>query len=163
MRNTATSESIATLDKLVFVCPKSTSPVNLVMVYEDEVTREWARGVYERVARLAGKNGVRPTWWRLNNLTEPGVLAAAVSTGMRADVVVVASAATEGLPLPFYVWVKQWMSHRLQPGGTLVAMLGKPTLKNAESGRVGDYLRNVANQARMSFVLAQTETVAVTD
>jgi len=77
------------------------------------------------VGRLADTHAVRPTWWKLNNLFEPGVLAAAVSTAMRADIIVVAIRAEEGLPLPFYTWVNNWLPHRLQPGGVLVALQGK--------------------------------------
>jgi hypothetical protein len=160
MKTTPGSEHISSLDKLVFVCPKNTSPINAVLLYEDESTRQWARNAHDRVARLAGRNGVRPTWWKLSNLSEPGVLAAAASTAMRADVVVVATQATEGLPLPFYVWIKQWTPHRLQPGGVLLALLGKPRTKSAKSGRVGDYLRSAANQSRMSFLLDQPALAA---
>jgi hypothetical protein len=157
MKSTSATNHIASLDKLVFVSPKQGSSINFVAVYEDEITREWAREAHEQVISLSGNNTVRPTWWKLNNLSEPGVLAAAVSTSMRADVLVIATHATEGLPLPFYVWVKSWVPHRLQPGGVLVALLGKPKVKRAEFGRVGDYLRGIAGLSRMEFLMAQIE------
>ena len=155
MKSTPASEKINRLEKLLFVSPKEHSVVNVVIVYEDESSRAWGRELHERLNELAGPAGVRPTWWKLTNLSEPGVLAAAVSTAMRADVIVVASQASEGLPLPFYVWLKSWLPHRLQPGGILVAMLGKPSAKTAKSGRVGDYLRGMANLGHMHFLLQE--------
>ncbi len=135
--------------------PGSGSPVNLVMIYEDDETREWTKQIHDRVLKLAGEQGVRPTWWRLHNLEEPGVLAAAVSTAMRADVVVVAVRAMEGLPLSFYTWASSWTNHRLQINGALVGLLGTQRNVNGRASRVGDYLRTVARQARLDFILEQ--------
>ena len=148
-----TSESLARLEKLVMMQPRAA--LNVVFVYEDSETREWAREIHQRVSQLADSNGVRPTWWRLDNLFEPGILAAAVSTAMRADVIVVAVRGEEGLPLPFYTWVNNWLPHRLQHGGVLVALQGKAEQRTARSGRVGSYLRTVARQAHLNFLMAQ--------
>ena len=71
---------------------------------------------------LAGKKSVSTTWWNLNELSQPAVLAGAVSKAMRADVIVVATRATEGFPLPFYIWVSSWLPHYLPGKGTLVAL-----------------------------------------
>jgi hypothetical protein len=54
------------------------------------------------------------------------VLAGAVSKAMRADVIMVAIRATEGFPLPFYVWVGSWLPHRLRGKGELVALVAPP-------------------------------------
>src|SRR5215471_6216847 len=116
------SVSISRLEKLITVSPNG-SPLNVALIYEDAQTREWAREVYERVAKLAGKQDVRPTWWRLDNLGDPGVLAAAVSTTMRADVIVLAARAGQGMPLAFYAWINAWLPNRFYSGGVLAALL----------------------------------------
>jgi hypothetical protein len=146
------AETISRLEKLVTISPKA-GALKIALVYEDAQTREWAGETYERVGKIAGKQGVRPTWWNLANLGEPGVLAAAVSTAMRADVIVVAALAGEGMPLAFYAWVNSWLPNRISGGGVLTALLGKTERPNARPTRVGEYLREVARQARMSFVL----------
>ena len=151
-RNRRPSEHIALLDKHIVLSPKGDSPICFVCVYEDTETREWAGKVYDRVSKLAGRQTVRPTWWRLSNLNSPGVLAAAVSTAMRADVIVVSVRAAEGLPLPFYAWTNTWSQHRFQTAGLLVALLGAPEQPSQKSGRVGDYLRAVAREARLDFL-----------
>lgn len=146
------SESISRLEKLITISPKA-GALNVAFIYEDAQTREWAREAYERVSKLAAKQGVRPTWWSLQNLGEPGVLAAAVSTAMRADVIVVAARAGEGMPLAFYAWINSWLPNRFHSGGVLAALLGKAERSSARPARVGEYLREVARQGRMSFLL----------
>jgi len=152
-KETATSESITRLERLITISPKGESPVNMALIYEDAQRREWAREAFERVAKLAGKQGVRPTWWNLDNLGDPGVLAAAVSTAMRADVIVLAARAGEGMPLAFYTWINAWLPNRFQSGGVLAAFLGKTERSSARPGRIGEYLREVARQGRMNFLL----------
>src|ERR1051325_5632814 len=147
-----TIESLARLEKLITISPKS-GPLNIALVYEDAQTREWAGEAYELISKLAGKQGVRPTWWNLENLGEPGVLAAAVSTAMRADVIVLAARAGEGMPLAFYAWINAWLPNRLRGGGVLAALLGKAERASTRPARVGEYLREVARQGRMNFLI----------
>lgn len=91
----------------------------------------------------------------MGDLSAPGVLAGAVSTALRADVVVVATHAAEGLPMAFYVWVDAWLPHRPQNAGALVALLGKRRNSAPSSGRVRDYLNAVAREGRLDFVIQE--------
>jgi hypothetical protein len=150
-------ESITRLEKLIPISPKDGAPLNIALIYEDAHTREWARETYERVAKLAGAQGVRPTWWNLNNLGDPSVLAAAVSTAMRADVIVIGARVGEGMPLAFYAWINAWLPNRFHNGGVLAALLGKTDRSSARPTRVGEYLREVARQGRMNFLLETRE------
>jgi len=152
-RENRTSESINQLEKLLTISAEDGSPLNVALIYEDAQTREWARDAYERVTKLAGEQGVRPTWWNLENLGNPGVLAAAVSTAMRADVIVLAARAAEGMPLAFYAWINAWLPNRFHRGGVLAALLGETKRSGARQQRVGEYLREVARQGRMSFLV----------
>jgi hypothetical protein len=148
-----TSESISRLEKLTALTTKDGAALNVALIYEDAQTREWARSAYDRVSNAAGEQGVRPTWWNLNNLGDPGVLAAAVSTAMRADVIILAARAGEGMPLAFYAWINAWLPNRFRRGGVLTALLGTTERCGARPVRVGEYLREVARQGRMSFLL----------
>lgn len=152
-QNSVAAESIERLEKVLTLPRKAGAALNVVFIYEDADTREWAGEMNERISRLAASHPVRPTWWRLNNLCEPGVLAGAVSTAMRADAIVLAVRAEEGLPLPFYAWVNNWLPHRLQPGGVLIALIGKSCESTRCSGRVGDYLRTVGRQSGLNFLM----------
>jgi hypothetical protein len=152
-KETIASESIARLEKLITISFSDGSPLNVALIYEDAQTREWAREAYERVTKSAAKQGVRPTWWNLDNLGDPGVLAAAVSTAMRADVIVLAARAGEGMPLAFYSWINTWLPNRFRSGGVLAALLGKTESSSTRRAQVGEYLREVARQGRMNFLL----------
>ena len=46
------------------------------------------------------------------------------------------------------------LPHRLQHGGVLVALQGKSDQQTSRSGRVGTYLRTVARQAHLNFLMA---------
>jgi hypothetical protein len=142
---------LSRLEKLIPLSGDKHTPINVVLVYEDDETREWARDAYERVCRASGVQQVRPTWWRVNNLSEPSILAAAASTAMRADVVVVAVRTSEGLPLPFYAWTSSWAPNRFQFSGVLVSIVGSALTASAP-GRLSDYLGAIAKQARMEFL-----------
>lgn len=148
------------LDKVVSGLPGAGYGLNLTLVYEDPVTSKWARTVFERAEKLVGAAAMRSTWWKVSELSNPGVLAGAVSQAMRADLIVVSLRATEGLPLPFYVWVNSWLPHHLAGGSALVALLDAVEHPNAESGRVSQYLRAVARQGRMHFFLEEQDAWA---
>jgi hypothetical protein len=141
------------LEELVSVSAAAGSPLSIVFLYEDAATREWARAMHERIARIAGEQGICPTWWNLENLNDPAVLAGAVSTTMRADIIVVATRATEGLPFSFYVWANSWLPHRSQHSGVLVALVGASAEGERPCGRVSDYLRAVAREARLDLIV----------
>jgi hypothetical protein len=123
--------------------------LNPVFLYQDAETRHWARVVSEALKQPAG------TWWKLEDLSHPGVLAGAVSKAMRAEVVVIAVREREGLPLPFYVWVNAWLAHRLPGRGALVGLLAAPAQPSLGSDRVGEYLRAVAQEGQIRLFLEE--------
>jgi hypothetical protein len=146
------------LEKLVTGLPTAENVLNATVIYGDTQTRKWAGDVYQRVEIMAGAKAVRGTWWKLSDLAEPGVLAGAVSTAMRSDITILAVQSSEGLPLPFYFWVNSWLPHR-QGGGALIALLGAPFPRTAESGRLQKFLRTVARRARMDLLVAERTDV----
>jgi hypothetical protein len=143
------SGRLAGLQGLATILAEANHALNVTLLYGDAETQRWAADAFEEVAKLAVGHEIRPMWWNLDNLSAPGVLAGAVSTAIRADVIVVATRATEGMPLPFYVWVSGWLSHRPQGAGALIALLGVPETPSRHPGRVGQYLRAVAQQGRL--------------
>ncbi|HSU57077.1 MAG TPA: hypothetical protein VLT36_23755 [Candidatus Dormibacteraeota bacterium] len=154
---TSCTEQLSRLQKLVPLCSE---PLKAVFIYEDSETREWAREAYAHLSKRAARQAVSATWWKLDNLSQPSVLAAAVSTAMRADVVVLALRGGEGLPLSFYAWMHNWLPNRMQAGGVLVTLLGKGEHRNGNSGRVAVYLREVARQGRLHFLLEKRKLAA---
>jgi hypothetical protein len=144
---------LAPLTRAAKVVRMEPSPMDIVVLYEDAETKSWAAQEYERVVRFASTP--RVTWWNINDLQHPGVLAGAVSMALRANVIVVASRATEGLPMPFYVWVKSWLPNRPGRPGTFIALLEAPLCSSKGCGRLREYLRATAQQARLNFRLEE--------
>lgn len=134
----------------------SSSGMNVVIVYENEQTRCWAEKVYNRAIASNGKHPVRSTWWKLRDLSQPAVLAGAVSTAMRADLIVVSVASGGGLPLPFYIWADAWVPNRRTAGGQLVALIGTSGEREYRLNHlVRDYLRAAARTALLDFRLEE--------
>ncbi len=138
--------------------PLSSGPqpaLNVCVLYEDAPTRDWARDVCGRVAKLVGGECLRITWWSLADLNEPAVLAGAVSTALRADVVVVAVRAAERFPLPFYVWADAWVPYHTKGAAALVALMALPQRPIPQMDRARDYLRAMAKQGRLDFLIEE--------
>jgi hypothetical protein len=76
---------------------------------------------------------------------------------MRAEVILVAVRSEEGLPLPFYAWVNNWLPHRPRQGGILAALIGARDRSTPRSGRVGAYLKSVAEAGHLHFILSQNQ------
>ncbi len=131
-------------------------PVSTTVVYEDSAARAWAQEAYERIFVGPGCERVQSTWWKLDDLGEPAVLAGAVSKATRAKVIVVAIRERVGFPLPFYVWIGSWMSHRRAREGKLVALIATPRRPVFERSRAAEYLRVVAQQAGMHFEVTES-------
>jgi hypothetical protein len=153
MKQTPVLERDAALEQVTRASAPNDYALNLTVVYHDARTQAWAREVYDRVVKLAGREWLRATWWKISDLVEPGVLAGAVSTAIRAELIVVAIDAAEGLPLPFHVWIQNWLPHRQQSAGCLFALVGRSGPANAHSSRVREYLREVARMGRFEFLL----------
>ena len=148
------SESLGRLPALVRTLLGTGRGPSVTFVYQDDQTHTWAKAVSQKITRLSGAEGVRESWWKISDLNAPGILAGAVSSALRADLIVVATRC-EGLPLAFYVWVNLWWPHRAEMPGGLVALVGAPQPPVIRSGRVGEYLREVTQQARMEFLTAE--------
>jgi hypothetical protein len=135
---------------------KAPRVVSVTVVYEDAAACQWAREACDKMPLLAGSKGIiRTTWWKLDELSQPAVLAGAVSRAIRAEVIVVAIRATEGFPLPFSVWVGSWLPHRLKGKGTLVALIAVPNQSRFYSNRTADFLRAMARRAGMRFQITK--------
>jgi len=158
MEQITVSEQNTRLNKLNIDSLATEYGLNVVVLYEDAETRNWAREIYERAAGVAGPENTRTTWWKIDELSSPAVLAGAISTSMRADVIVVAARAAEALPMSFYVWAENWMPHRLPAAGALIGLLSSPEAGNAEQARLRQYLRSVARQGRMDLLLEDRQS-----
>jgi hypothetical protein len=151
------SREFTRLDKLAATLTGNSKGPKIAFLYQDQESHGWAKEVSEKIIRLTGGHGQRTSWWKINDLTAPGILAGAVSSALRADLIVVATQA-QGLPLPFYVWVNLWWPNKSEAPGGLLAITGARDHILSRADRIGDYLRIVAEQAHMNFLLLEKQT-----
>jgi hypothetical protein len=156
-------DPMMSLEKLVTGLPTAEYILNVTVVYQDSQSRKWAGEIYQKLESILGAKSVRATWWNLADLMQPGVMAGAVSKAIRADMIVVAVSASEGLPLPFYFWVNAWLPNRITSTGALVGLLGLPVPRTSESGRLRKFLRVVARRTRLDLLVAERCAVTATE
>lgn len=158
--NHADSTQCSRLEQLPLLQAAALGParderLSVVVIYQDPPTRRWATELCQRVGTLVGAQALNARWWKLDDLSQPAVLAGAVSTALRADVVMVAVRAAEGFPLPFYVWVQSWLPHRSPGKAALVALVAYPEQPSLAMDRGLEYLRATARQGRLDFLLEE--------
>ncbi len=153
MKNMSVSERGVRLENLFSLSPRAGYTLNMTVVYHDENTQAWAHEVHNKVSKAVGKDSLRATWWKIEDLGQPGVLAGAVSTAMRADMIVAAVDTAEGLPLPFNIWVNTWLPYRINGSGCLIGLLGMPGKSHPGAQKAAEYLKAVAQQGRLEFIL----------
>jgi hypothetical protein len=162
MQKTMIQEPVSPLHHPVPATLQMEPSLNIIVVYEDAGASRWARETCDQIFGGTGKPSVSTTWWKLSELSQPAVLAGAVSKAMRADVIVVAIRTTEGFPLPFYVWVSSWLPHRLRGAGTLVGLIAAPERRSSHMNRAVEYLRAVARKARMRCLIRERNAIGET-
>ncbi len=155
MKHMSVSERGVKLETVITLTPRTGYTLNMTLVYHDEPTRDWAREIYEKVGKLVGRDSIRATWWKIEDLGLPGVLAGAVSTAMRADMIVAAIDANQEIPLPFNVWVNTWLPNRMHSAGCFVALVSKPEKSHAAAKKASQYLQMIAKQGRFEFLVEE--------
>ncbi|HOX58860.1 MAG TPA: hypothetical protein P5205_16825 [Candidatus Paceibacterota bacterium] len=126
--------------------------LNVVVIYQDHLTHHWAMDLWARVEQLIGSGGISSKSWRVNDLAHPDALAAAGRAAMRADVLIVSLRDAAELPLSLYLWVDEWLPHRLTRTSALVALIAVPVQPDAQSGLTRRFLESVARKAGMDFL-----------
>jgi hypothetical protein len=122
-----------------------------VIIYSDEATHRWAEKAF---AKAAGdqRHAFRSTWWKMSDLSQPGVLAGAVSSAMRSQLIIVATRSGGNFPLPFYIWASSWLPHYVNSGGSLIGLIGT----NGESG-ARNYLLSLARIAGLAASIEERD------
>jgi hypothetical protein len=126
--------------------------LNLVVLYEDRLTWQWATELWGRVAELVGSGGIRRSVWRIGDLVPHEVFADAVREAAKAHVLVISLRDAGVLPSRFCEWVEAWVPHRVASGGAMVALIGVQPRPDAASGQAYGYLESVARRAGLDYL-----------
>ena len=145
---TAPNRTVASAQAASFT--KETEPaLRVATVYQDPLTRHWARELWDRVGQLVGQGGICHQSWKIGDLTDAQASTGAVQAAPEADVLVVSVRDAGELPINLCVWIDAWMPRR---AGALVALIGVCPQPNVQSGRVHAYLEAVARRVGLDFL-----------
>ena len=135
--------------------------LNAAVVYQDIPSRERVAQLCSRVARSIGRQSFHLRSWSFAELDQPEIFQGAVSAAVDADVMIVSLHAAEKLPAGFCAWIDAWLSRRQRPDGSLIALIGVSGRNGASSEYAQKYLRGVAWEARLEFLLRECAMPAV--
>ncbi len=134
--------------------------LNVVSVYQDTPTREWAAQVLEQLTQQLGKDAIHGTWWEISRFSDSEVLTDAVLTVMRADVILISIYDVKELPVDLCVWIDTWLPRRRLPTGALIGLISVPEQAGVPTCHTRDYLRAVAHRGRLDFLLRERKLPA---
>ncbi len=129
--------------------------LNVVLLYENTATEQWARSVPQQASFLLGPQAVHCHGWNIGDLSAAEVFKEAVLHTIEADVIVVSVQAADELPRDLNAWINAWSEHRLQTTGALVALVGLPEVADINSGRAHARLCAVAREAGLDFIVEE--------
>jgi hypothetical protein len=126
--------------------------LNVVVVYQDSLTRHWATALWDRLGQLIDTGGICRKSWKLSGLTNAGAFARAVQAAVLADVLVISVRDAGELPMLLHVWADAWLPQRAGRAGALVALIGVPSTPDVLAGRAHEYLEDIARRAGLDFL-----------
>jgi len=129
--------------------------LSIAVVYQDAQCRQWVAELCDQVNELISAQAVQSVFWSIAGLDQPGAFQKAVSAASQADVIMVSLRAAEAVPPRFYAWAEAWSGCRQRPNGTLIALVGLPGRSTVPSEHLQEYLRIVARQAGMEYLLRE--------
>ncbi len=133
--------------------PNARYVLNVAIVYQDALTRQWAGQVRDLAARVIGPDAIRCTEWKIRDLVEPRAYWEGVVALAHADVIVVSLHETDRLPGTFYLWVNLWLQERSVRPGVLVALLVPLEVSNSGVSETRRYLAAVASQGQLELLM----------
>ncbi len=155
-------ERIGPADKVPINLAEDEPALNVTMVYEDPATREWASKMWGREMQMDFRENISLASWGIGDLARPEILAEAISSAARADVIIIAVSARERLPIDLCVWIGAWVLRRARRTGALVALISLPQEPDYQAFSTQDLLRLVARKAGLNFFPRERELPAAT-
>jgi hypothetical protein len=137
--------------------PPTGYSLNVALLYQDALTRDWAEQVREFMAYMLGEEALHCTEWNINELRRPATFWDGVQALTKADIIVVAIQEAERLPAQFYLWVNLWLQQRSRRSGALVGLVGTSGESTAASHETRRYLHALASQGHLDLILKQCD------
>jgi len=127
-------------------------PFDLVVAYEDRVTRSRALHLYDHFAQeLLDDYDFQCSWWKCEHLCDATLLEQAANAAAEANMIVVSVRATTDLAAPVKQWIESWLPRRTPGKSALAALFGTEKSKAHDIGPAHAYLQRAARLAHMDF------------
>jgi len=132
-------------------------PFDVVMAYEDPLTRHRAMHLHDHLARqLSDDFDFQCAWWSFEHIADPTLREQAVDDAMASNMIVLSLKAGNELSPAAQMWMEDWSQRRDHHKCALVTLF-------TESGGpkpgtpIFSRLKQIARQARMDFFTNITE------
>ncbi len=127
-----------------------TDKCSVMVAYEDSLTHDRARAVFERLLnQFWGEVDFEISWWSFDFLRDVNMARMAALTAANAELIIFSVRTSNGLPLSVRRWIKGWLKLRGTREGALALL--QETVDPEPTAPVVDYFRWMAEQAHLDF------------
>lgn len=127
-------------------------PFDLVVVYEDKLTRNRALHLYDHLAQqLFDDYDFQCSWWKFEHLLNPTIRHQAAEAAVEANMVLLSLHARDQLTSLQQTWIDEWLPKRDTRKAALVALIAGGTESGIEKTPLVTYLQNAARLGGMDF------------
>jgi len=138
-------------------------PFDLVVGYADNVTRNRALVLYDRLAQqLLDEYDFQCAWWKFDHLRDESLLAQAIDDAAEANMIMLSISARSDLPPVAKTWIEGWASNKIPGKSALVALVDMAGQPAQAPCPVQSYLQQVARRASMDLFFHATDAGKVT-
>lgn len=127
-------------------------PFDLVITYDDAATRRRAMQLYDHLAQqLLEDYDLQCSWWRIEHFHNPVLSEQAAQAAAQASMIILALRGDRPLPPMLKAWLPRWLDRKGDQKSALVVLLCTDDQANADTWHLRNYLRQIAQEARMDF------------
>ncbi len=136
-------------------------PFDVVMAYEDAVTRDRAMHLHDHLARQLNDDfDFQCAWWNFNHIADPTLREQAVDDATAANMIILSLHAGNDLPSSAQRWMEDWSQRRDHHKCALVTLFAENGGPQA-AAPIFARLKQIARQAHMDFFTNITEAAGV--
>ena len=127
-------------------------PFDLVVVYEDKLTRHRALHLYDHLAQqLLDDYDFQCSWWKFDHLLNPTIRHQAADAAAVANMVILSVHARSELTPLQQMWIDEWLPKRDSRKAALVALIAGGTEPGSEKAPMVASLESAARLGGMDF------------
>jgi hypothetical protein len=127
-------------------------PFDLVVAYEDTLTRTRALRLYDHLAQqLLNDYDFQCSWWKFEHLTNPLLRNQSADAAADANMVILSLRAQQDISPLHQNWIEEWLPRRDSRKSALVALVAGGNEPGHDKSPMITYLQNAARLGRMDF------------